>query len=99
MRIERKRRKWNRFRRLFGGQRRPWQPPFDRHVVVRQRVGGRRARKIYKIITDKKPDHTSSIGGDADAEAAVVNASPTEALTEDDLAIEWRLPRTPLASK
>jgi hypothetical protein len=63
------------------------------------------ARQLYKIITkpdqpgapDKKPDHTSSIGGDA--EAVVVNASPTEALTEDDLAIEWRLPRTPLASK
>jgi Family of unknown function (DUF5330) len=63
------------------------------------------ARQLYKIITkpdqpgapDKKSDHTSSIGGDADA--VVVNASPAEALTEDDLAIEWRLPRTPLASK
>ena len=55
------------------------------------------ARKIYKIITDKKPDHTSSIGDDAEAE--VVNASPADALTEDDMAIEWRLPRTPLASK
>ena len=67
------------------------------------------ARKLYKIITDKKPDqpsvpdkkpdHTSSIGTDADAEAVVANASPTEALTDDDMAIEWRLPRTPLASK
>lgn len=55
------------------------------------------ARKIYKIITDKKPDHTSSIGDDA--EAVVVNASPADALTDDDMAIEWRLPRTPLASK
>ncbi len=53
------------------------------------------ARKLYKIITDKKPDHTSSIDTAGDAEAA----SPTEALTEDDMAIEWRLPRTPLASK
>ena len=63
------------------------------------------ARKLYKIITkpdhpgapDKKPDHTSSIGDDA--EAVVVNASPDDALTDNDMAIEWRLPRTPLASK
>ena len=55
------------------------------------------ARKIYKIITDKKPDHTSSIDTADDAEAAV--ALPADALTEDDKAIEWRLPRTPLASK
>ena len=63
------------------------------------------ARQLYKIITkpdhpgapDKKPDHTSSIGDDA--EAAAVNASPADALTDNDLAIEWRLPRTPLASK
>jgi hypothetical protein len=53
------------------------------------------ARQLYKIITDKKPDHTSSIDTAADAEAA----APTDALTEDDIAIEWRLPRTPLASK
>ena len=55
------------------------------------------ARKIYKIITDKKPDHTSSIDTADDAEAVV--ASPIDALTEDDMAVEWRLPRTPLASK
>ena len=55
------------------------------------------ARKLYKIITDKKPDHTSSIDPADDAEAAV--ALPADALTEDDKAIEWRLPRTPLASK
>jgi hypothetical protein len=55
------------------------------------------ARQLYKIITDKKPDHTSSVGDDA--EAVVVNASPTDVLTDDDMAIEWRLPRTPLASK
>jgi len=55
------------------------------------------ARKIYKIITDKKPDHTSSIDTADDAVAAA--ASPADALTEDDMAIEWRLPRTPLASK
>jgi hypothetical protein len=63
------------------------------------------ARQLYKIITkpdhpgvpDKKPDHTSAIGDDA--EAGIVNASPADVLTEDDMAIEWRLPRTPLASK
>ena len=63
------------------------------------------ARQLYKIITkpdqpsvpNKKPDHTSSIGIADDAEAAA--APPTDALTEDDMAIEWRLPRTPLASK
>ena len=61
------------------------------------------ARQLYKIITDKKPvtdkkpDHTSSIDPADNTEAAA--ASPAEALTEDDMAIEWRLPRTPLASK
>jgi hypothetical protein len=62
------------------------------------------ARQLYKIITDekpkqpgvpeKKPDHTSSI----DAEAEVANAAPADALTDGDMAIEWRLPR-PLVSK
>jgi hypothetical protein len=55
------------------------------------------ARKLYKIITDKKPDHTSSIDTADDAEA--VATPPTDALTDGDIAIEWRLPRTPLASK
>ena len=63
------------------------------------------ARQLYKIITDKKPvtdkkpDHTSSIDPADDAEAVVTAASPTDALTEEDMAIEWRMPRTPLASK
>ncbi len=66
------------------------------------------ARQLYKIITDKKPDqpsvqpnvpgkkpdHTSSV----DAEAMVAAASPADALTNDDMAIEWRLPR-PAAEK
>jgi len=55
------------------------------------------ARKVYKMITDKKPDHTSSI--DTADDAVVTAVSPTDALTEEDMAIEWRLPRTPLASK
>ena len=54
------------------------------------------ARKLYKIITDKKPDHTSSIGN---GEAVVVNAPTADALTEEDMAIEWQMPRTPLAAK
>ena len=71
------------------------------------------ARQLYKIITDKKPeqpgvqpgaqphvpakkpDHTSSI----DDEAVVTAASPADALTDDDMAIEWRLPRTLSAAK
>jgi hypothetical protein len=57
------------------------------------------ARQLYKIITDKKPDHTSSIDTPDDAGAAVATAAPADALTEDDIAIDWRLPRTPLASK
>ena len=57
------------------------------------------ARQLYKIITDKKPDHTSSIDTADDAEAVVAVPPPADALTEDDIAIEWRMPRTPLASK
>jgi hypothetical protein len=53
------------------------------------------ARKLYKIITDKKPDHTSSI----DTADEAVGARPADALTDDDMAIDWRLPRTPLAAK
>lgn len=53
------------------------------------------ARKLYKIITDKKPpDHTGSIGTAGDAEAAVADATPPDTLTADDMAIEWRFPWT-----
>jgi hypothetical protein len=54
------------------------------------------ARKLYQIITDKKPDHTSSIDGAGDAEAV---ASTGDALTAEDLAVEWRLPHIVSASK
>jgi hypothetical protein len=63
------------------------------------------ARQLYKIITDKKPvtdkkpDHTSSIDTAGDTDAVVAAPPPADALTEDDIAIEWRMPRTPLASK
>ena len=53
------------------------------------------ARKLYKIITDKKPDHTSSIGNAGDAEAMVADAASRNTLVERDLAIEWRLPPGP----
>jgi hypothetical protein len=54
------------------------------------------ARKLYKIITDKKPpDHTGSIGSAGEAEVATADASPHETLTPDDMAIEWQVPPTP----
>ena len=44
------------------------------------------ARKLYKIITDKRsPDHTGSIGSIEQADAA-----PRDTLTPDDLQAEWR---------
>jgi len=51
------------------------------------------ARKLYKIITDKKPpDHTGSIDSAGEAEVATADASPRETLTPDDMAIEWQVP-------
>jgi hypothetical protein len=59
------------------------------------------ARKIYKMITDKKPDITDKPGatskkpdhtGSIDAGSAVAAASSGDALTGDDMAIEWQLP-------
>ena len=50
------------------------------------------ARKIYQIITDKKPpDHTGSI----DADAADAGATARDTLTSDDQSIEFRLPPAP----
>ena len=62
------------------------------------------ARKLYKIITDKKPvtdkkpDHTSSIDGRPTTPRPRSRRAPRDTLTEDDMAVEWRLPRTPLAA-
>jgi hypothetical protein len=58
------------------------------------------ARKLYKIITDKKapdaekkaPDHTGSIGDAEDAETAFASH---DTLTPDDMAVEWHVPPTP----
>ena len=53
------------------------------------------ARKIYKIMIDKRaPDHTGSIGGgDADTPSSQPLAHDT--LMPNDLLEEWRLPPTP----
>jgi hypothetical protein len=52
------------------------------------------ARKLYRIITDKKaPDHTGSIDGPDDAPIAV--AASRDTLVADDLAVEWRVAPTP----
>jgi hypothetical protein len=51
------------------------------------------ARKLYQIITDKRAsDHTGSIGGVPDADETLMDASPRDTLTPDDLQAEWRLP-------
>jgi hypothetical protein len=55
------------------------------------------ARKLYRIITDKRPpDHTGSIGGLENANGSNANASlaspaPRDTLTPDDLQAEWRV--------
>jgi len=54
------------------------------------------ARKLYKIITDKKaPDHTGSIDAPADANASLAAGASRDTLTPDDVAAEWRVPPTP----
>ena len=48
------------------------------------------ARKLYRMITDKRPpDHTGSIGGIANPDVALA-AAAGESLTPDDLLPEWR---------
>jgi hypothetical protein len=54
------------------------------------------ARKLYKIITDKKsPDHTGSIRNVEEAEAASADMAPRDTLTADDMTVEWQAPPTP----
>jgi hypothetical protein len=49
------------------------------------------ARKLYQIITDKRgPDHTGSIGGGDNGDAAMAALAPRDTLTPDDLQAEWR---------
>jgi hypothetical protein len=50
------------------------------------------ARKLYQIITDKRPpDHTGSIGGADGAEQDPTSTVP-DTLTPADLQAEWRPP-------
>lgn len=49
------------------------------------------ARKIYQIITEKKPDHTGSIPGEGSDQNEIAMARP-DTLTTDDLAVEWQPP-------
>lgn len=49
------------------------------------------AKKIYQIITEKKPDTTGSIGGENEDQGAVAMVKP-DTLTQDDLAVEWQPP-------
>jgi len=50
------------------------------------------ARKLYHIITDKRPpDHTGSIGASQKAAPpGLAEAPPRDTLTTDDMQIEWR---------
>ncbi len=49
------------------------------------------ARKVYKMIIDKRTsDQTSSIGSDDDTDAQL-GFAPRDTLAPGDLAIEWRL--------
>ena len=48
------------------------------------------AKKIYQIITEKKPDTTGSIGGEGGDQGEV--AARMDTLTPDDMATEWHLP-------
>jgi hypothetical protein len=52
------------------------------------------ARKVYQMITDKKPDHTGSIGGRDDAS----QHAPADTLTLDDLKADWRGPIADVAA-
>jgi Family of unknown function (DUF5330) len=58
-------------------------------IVIGQRAQDG-ARKLYRIITDKRaPDHTGSIGGIENTEASLADA-PRDTLTPNDLQAEWR---------
>jgi hypothetical protein len=64
-------------------------------TAISQRAQGG-ARKLYQIITDKKPsDRTGSIGGNDDVKPSLADAAPRDTLTADDIAMEWHVPPTP----
>jgi Family of unknown function (DUF5330) len=47
------------------------------------------ARKVYQMITEKKPDHTGSIDP---TRGAASNQAQADTLTPDDLRADWRGP-------
>jgi hypothetical protein len=48
------------------------------------------ARKLYRIITDKRtPEHTGSIGGAENADPSLAEIAPHDTLRPDDLVAEW----------
>ena len=49
------------------------------------------AKKIYQIITEKKPDTTGSIGSEGENQGTTAMVKP-DTLTQDDLAAEWQPP-------
>ena len=54
------------------------------------------ARKLYRIITDKRPsDRTGSIGGVDGADPSLMNTASRDTLKPDDLMAEWRAPTVP----
>jgi hypothetical protein len=54
------------------------------------------ARKLYRIITDKRaPDHTGSIGVVDSTNDSASDLAPSDTLTPGDLAMEWRTPPNP----
>ena len=54
------------------------------------------ARKLYKIITDKRAsDRTGSIGVADNTDSSPADLAPRDTLTPDDLAAEWRAPPAP----
>jgi Family of unknown function (DUF5330) len=59
-------------------------------TVIGQRAQGG-ARKLYQIITDKRPpDHTGSIGRMDGVDAAPAETAASDTLTPDDMQIQWR---------
>ena len=54
------------------------------------------ARKLYRIITDKRtPDRTGSIGMADTTNISAADLTSRDTLTPDDLAPEWRTPPIP----
>ena len=69
-------------------------------IGVRAQEG---ARKLYRSVTDKKPEndkksetdrkapeHTGSIASPDDVDPALAEIAPRDTLTAEDLAVEWR---------